>query len=184
MNKYSHAEGAQNSAFGNCSHVDGWNSIARAMSEASISTQQAIDAFCNLFGNIPIVEKQEEINTLKEVKEYVAKQEEKEEDLFERFHIEHLEMKNLLEDSTEPQPAAQPQSKTSSSTCTVKTRLCMRYDTEENWRTNPGFIPLRGEVCIVEAADSDWGYHPRKIIIGNGTSTLLNMLENGHYMIC
>ena len=167
------------------SYTADFSSIAQSMREASISTQQAIDAFYNLFGNCALFEKQEEIDTLKEVQQYVTKQEKQEkQDLFEKFNIEHLEIKNLLEDNTEPQLAAQPQPKTSSSTCTVKTRLCMRYDTEENWRTNPEFVPLRGEVCIVEAADSDWGYHPRKIIIGNGTSTLLNMLENGHYMIC
>lgn len=160
------------------SNAEGYSSLAQSMREAGISTQQTIDAFYNLFGNCSLFEKQEEIDAL----EVVTKQEEKQ-DLFEKFNIEHLEIKNLLEEQPEPQQlAAQPQPKT---TTTVKTRLCMRYDTEDNYRNNcPKFTPLRGEICIVETTYSGGGYNPRKIIIGNGESTLLNMLDNGHYIPC
>ena len=72
--------------------------------------------------------------------------------------------------------------KKSKPAATIQMRICLRYDTEANWRTCPDFVPLKGEVCIVETDYQDWGYKERKIIIGNGESCLLSMLDNGHYL--
>jgi hypothetical protein len=37
----------------------------------------------------------------------------------------------------------------------MKTRICLRYDAEANWRAYPDFVPLKGEVCIVETDYQD-----------------------------
>ena len=65
-----------------------------------------------------------------------------------------------------------------------QTHLCIRYDTEVNWRKYPEFIPTKGEVCVIETEYSNWEYNERKIIIGNGKSSLISMLDNGHYISC
>ena len=63
----------------------------------------------------------------------------------------------------------------------LKTKITLRYDTEQNWKDS-NIILLRGEVGIAECAESNQGYHPRKIMIGNGSSPVKYFLENGHYI--
>ena len=55
---------------------------------------------------------------------------------------------------------------------TVKARVQLKNDTEENWNKAIHFIPLRGEVIIYSTDDT----HPfPRIKIGDGQTTVVNL---------
>lgn len=55
---------------------------------------------------------------------------------------------------------------------TVKTRIQLKNDTENNWNKALSFIPLAGEVIIYSPDDS----HPfSRIKIGDGATTVINL---------
>lgn len=84
------------------------------------------------------------------------------------------EIINYVSEIIQHEPKSKP-------TYDLKTKITLRYDTEQNWKDSNVTL-LRGEVGIAECEESDWGYHPRKIMIGNGSSTVKYFLENGHYI--
>lgn len=84
------------------------------------------------------------------------------------------EVINYVSETVQHAPQSKP-------TYNLKTKITLRYDTEQNWKDS-NIILLRGEVGIAECEESNWGYHPRKIMIGNGSSTVKYFLENGHYI--
>ena len=66
-----------------------------------------------------------------------------------------------------------------------KTRILLRYDSLDNWEKNADFVPLKGEVCIVEDMHETWqGYKERNLVIGNGVHTVMELLEGGHFISC
>lgn len=70
-------------------------------------------------------------------------------------------------------------------TSNLKARIVLRYDSLDNWEKNADFIPLKGEVCIVEDMHETWqGYKERNIVIGNGVHTIIELLEGGHFISC
>lgn len=61
---------------------------------------------------------------------------------------------------------------------TVKTRIQLKCDTEENWNKagpkegSPGFIPLKGELIVYSADES----HPfSRIKIGDGVTNVIEL---------
>ena len=84
------------------------------------------------------------------------------------------EVINYVSETVQHAPQSKP-------TYNLKTKITLRYDTEQNWKDS-NIILLRGEVGIAECEESNWGYHPRKIMIGNGSSTVKYFLENRHYI--
>ena len=193
----SHAVGYQNIANGQYSHAEVRNTtmegamqrLQQAANAAGVSMAQAAQSMSNMMKEI-----YPSIDTIQEVAQYVEeKQEEKLSPYeFPKFDLKDYGVQEFDFDKEfefkpfEPEEIERACASTApkGSTMTMKTRICLRYDTEENWRRQPGFIPMKGEVCCVETAYSDWGYHERKIVIGNGESTLVNMLDNGHYLSC
>ena len=61
---------------------------------------------------------------------------------------------------------------------TIKTRIQLKNDTENNWNKAVNFIPLKGEIIIYSADDS----HPfSRLKIGDGdtTVTALPFIDSG-----
>ena len=57
-------------------------------------------------------------------------------------------------------------------TNTIKTRIQLKNDTEENWNKAINFVPLKGEVIIYSADDA----HPFcRLKVGNGITTVSNL---------
>lgn len=55
---------------------------------------------------------------------------------------------------------------------TVKTRIQLKCDTEENWDKASRFIPLKGELIVYSADES----HPfSRIKIGDGITNVVNL---------
>lgn len=55
---------------------------------------------------------------------------------------------------------------------TIKTRIQLKNDTEENWNKAINFVPLKGEVIIYSADDA----HPFcRLKVGNGITTVSNL---------
>lgn len=67
---------------------------------------------------------------------------------------------------------------------TIKTRIQLKSDTEENWNKagpkegNPGFIPLRGEL-IIYSADSTHAFSRLKVGDGNTNVIDLPFIDSG-----
>ena len=61
---------------------------------------------------------------------------------------------------------------------TIKTRVQLKNDTEENWNKagpkngSPGFIPLRGELIVYSA---DNAHHYSRLKIGDGINNVVNL---------
>ena len=55
---------------------------------------------------------------------------------------------------------------------TVKTRIQLKNDTEQNWERAKNFVPLRGEVIIYLADDT----HPfSRLKVGDGTTNVIDL---------
>ena len=55
---------------------------------------------------------------------------------------------------------------------TVKTRIQLKYDTENNWNKAINFIPLKGEIIIYSIDDS----HPFcRLKVGDGETSIINL---------
>ena len=189
----SHAVGYQSIANGQYSHAEGAASMASAMNKlqqaasmAGVSIAQAAQSMNDMMKGL-----EPSIDTVQEVAKYV---EEKQEEKISPYEFPKFDLKDYgvqdfdFDKEFEFKPFEPEEIERAyapkGSTMTMKTRICLRYDTEENWRQQPDFIPMKGEVCCVETAYSDWGYNERKIVIGDGQSTLIGMLDNGHYLRC
>ena len=55
---------------------------------------------------------------------------------------------------------------------TIKSRILLKNDTQENWDKAINFIPLPGEIIIYNADDE---YDYQRVKIGNGTTTVTNL---------
>lgn len=179
--------------------------IAKAASTAGVSMKEALSAlesFYKLGGNADkpiklitekLAEKQKSAETLYTMAQAKIKENSVNPYLAD-FDIPHYDFEDMkiLEEAPAPDLDTlneiinyvsetvqyEPKSK---STYNLKTKITLRYDTEQNWKDNNPVL-LRGEVGIAECEESSWGYHPRKIMIGNGSNTVKYFLENGHYI--
>lgn len=179
--------------------------IAKAASIAGVSMQEAVNALKNIY-TVPGNEKPVKVafegapistqEALIEMAEVMREAKEREEinPYLADFDIPHYDFEDMkiLEEAPAPDLDTlnevinyvsetvqhAPQSKP---TYNLKTKITLRYDTEQNWKDSD-IILLRGEVGIAECEESNWGYSPRKIMIGNGSSTVKYFLENGHYI--
>lgn len=55
---------------------------------------------------------------------------------------------------------------------TLNTRIVHKHDTEANWNKATSFIPKQGEFIIY---DEDSSHSYKRIKIGNGTTTVINL---------
>lgn len=183
--KYSHAEGYMTTASGTYSYAEGFSNLANAAGKIGASMEQvasALQGLINTGGN-------DYYDSLKELAEYTTKITPK--DI--GFTLQEVDMSGFdpveltpigldINGATNEPEAAKESSAAHSSNKLYKTRITLRYDTLENWESNPDFIPLRGEVCIIESPYESWRYRERYIVIGNGESTLLSMYDDRHFI--
>ena len=197
-NKYSHAEGYSSTATGYHSYAEGFNNLASAAAKIGASMTDVVNALqgAMLGGN-------DHIDTWKELSDYIipadkvqSQSKKKIEESLPKdigFTLQEVDMSGFepvklapigfeISGATEEPKATIDRPAAHSSNKLFKTRITLRYDTLENWESNPDFVPLRGEVCIIESPYESWGYHERHIVIGNGESTLLSMYNNRHYL--
>ena len=206
---YGHAVGAMNYASGAHSHIEGYSNstsssystfqdalekIGKAASQCGVSMQEAINALTNStsLGNAPIDTLQEFSNyinikakpldadasadAIKKINKEIKNSSEIE-DVMKDFELPHYDFEDMdllgaLDQSQKSEPTPIKQKATSS----IKTKITLRYDTAENWCKNEKCVLLPGEVAFSEDGDT------RKMLVGDGRTTIAEFLKTGHYI--
>lgn len=92
--------------------------------------------------------------------------------------------KTILEDNTYITTSCQNsehiQAKPS---CAFRTRIKLRYDTEEAWNNSLDIVLEKGEVAFSECPEDYFTKAHRKMFVGDGIHSIAYFLENENYLI-